>query len=355
MAKYRAGIIGCGSIARLHARGWTAAPDVEIAALADNNAGALGEFGEEYGVSPAHRHTDLREMLAKEHLDIVSVCSWHAQHAEMVVAAAAARPQVILCEKPMAANLQQAEQMLIACQRNQVKLAIGHQRRFFSGWIAARDLIRQGAIGQPQRLWSVVLDGVPNWGTHTTDLMRFLLDEPVTEWVMGNVERKTDRYERAIRIEDKCAGIIGFEGGIQAVVENDMTPKGSINCYVVGSEGMLDVDENQVRLFNAETHGWRNLDNPHNDPFVDQANGIVDWIEGRVEDYRGEGRKAYAVLEILMAIFESARCHEVVRMPMQTQLSPLDLMVEAGQLPVERPGKYDIRSFLVRGEGMSWT
>jgi len=355
MAAYRVGIIACGSIARLHARGWQAAPDVEIAALADTNADALKDFGESFGVPPEHRYSDLREMLAKEQLDIVSVGSWHAQHAEMVVAAAAARPKLILCEKPMAANLQQADQMLIACRRNNVKLAIGHQRRFYSGWIAARDLIREGAIGKPTRLWSVVLDGLLNWGTHTIDCMRFLLDEPKTEWVMGNVERKTDRYERAIRIEDKCAGIIGFEGGIQAVVENDMTPKGSINCFVVGTEGMLDVDENQVRLFNAETHGWRTLDNPHNDPFVDQAKGLVDWLEGRVDDYRGTGDKARAVVEVMMAIFESARCHEVVQMPLQTRLSPLDLMVEAGQLPVERPGKYDIRSFLVRGEGMSWT
>ena len=61
-----------------------------------------------------------------------------------------------------------------------------------------------------------------------------------------------------------------------------------------------------------------------------------------------------AALEIMMAIYESARLHEVVRLPLQTRAYPLDLMVEGGDLPIERPGAYDIRSFLARGEDMSW-
>ena len=354
MAKYRVGVVACGSIARAHARGWTANADTEIVALADTNPDALVDFGGQFDVPSEHHYADMREMMRKEQPDIVSVCSWHPQHAEMVIAVAQFQPKLILCEKPMAANLQQADQMIVACRRNQVKLAIGHQRRFYSGWITARDLVAQGAIGQPKHVWSFVLQGLLNWGTHTIDCMRFVLGEPKTEWVMGNVERKTDRYERAIRIEDRCAGIIGFEGGVQAVVENDMTTAGSINCHIEGTDGILDIDENAVRLFNAETNGWRTIENPRNNPFVDQAQGLVDWLDGKVEDYRGEGEKARAVIEIMMAIYESARCHEVVQMPLQTRLAPLDLMVEAGQLPVERPGKYDIRSFLVRGEGMSW-
>ena len=354
MAKYRVAVVGCGSIAGAHGRGWTENSDTEIVALADTNPDALVDFGREFNVLPEHHYADMREMMRREQPDIVSVCSWHARHAEMVIAAARFRPKLILCEKPMATNLQQADQMIIACRRNQVKLAIGHQRRFYSGWIAARDLVAQRAIGQPKHLWSCVFNGLLNWGTHTIDCMRFVLGEPKTEWVMGNVERKTDRYERGVRIEDRCAGIIGFEGGVQAVIENDMPSPGSIHCRIEGSEGMLDINENVVRFFNAETNGWRTIENPRNDPFYDQAQGLVDWLDGAVADYRGEGEKARAVIEIMMAIYESARCHEVVRMPLQTRLSPLELMVEAGRLPVERPGRYDIRSFLVRGEGMSW-
>ena len=356
MAKYRAGIIACGLIARAHARGWESAPEVELAAEADSDPQALKDMGEQHGVGPEHRYTDYRQMLDREGLDIVSVCSWHPQHAEMVVAAAAREPSVILCEKPMAVNLQEADAMIVACRRNGVKLAIAHQRRFYSGWIEARELVARGTIGEPLKLWSSGLEGLLNSGTHAIDCMRFLLGDPQTAWVMGNVERKTDRYERAIRIADACAGIIGFQDGAEGTIENEMniTPRGQINCFMVGSQGMLDIKENDVRLFSAQSGGWRPLENVQNDPSCDQAQGIVDWLEGKVEDYRGEAQQGRAVVEIMMAVFESARCHEVVRMPLQTRLSPLDLMVESGQLPVERPGRYDIRSFLVRGEGMSW-
>ena len=53
------------------------------------------------------------------------------------------------------------------------------------------------------------------------------------------------------------------------------------------------------------------------------------------------------------AVYESARMHEQVRLPMQTRSNPLDLMVESGHLTPQRPGPYDIRAFLLRGERMA--
>jgi predicted dehydrogenase len=361
MATYRVGIIGCGSIAQAHAHGWTECEHTELVALADVTPAARQEFGERFGIAPERRYPDMREMLDREALDIVSVCLWHGQHAEAVVAAAARKPKLILCEKPMATSLGEAEQMLIAARRNGVKLAIGHQRRFLSGWNEARRLVAEGAIGRPLRLWSIVADGLLNWGTHTIDLMRFVMGDPAATAVVGSVQRGTDRYERALRIEDSCAGLIIFENGARATIESDLAPRelASINCTFYGSEGVLEVDENTVRLMNATTSGWQTISEGRSSPsfrnaFVGQAEGLVDWIEGRVEDYRGEGSKAYAVLEIMMALYESARLKEVTRLPLATRVNPLDLMVESGDLPVTRPGKYDIRSFLVRGEGMSW-
>ncbi|MBI2940429.1 MAG: Gfo/Idh/MocA family oxidoreductase [Chloroflexi bacterium] len=354
MGTLRVGIIACGSIARAHARGWRGIDGVDLVAIADSNPEAAHEFGTTFEVAPEKRYADFREMLDREKLDIVSVASWHLQHAEMTIAAAARKPRAILCEKPMATSLGEADAMLTACKRNGVKLAIGHMRRFYSGWEAARRLVADGAIGEPRRAWIVVLQGLLNWGTHAIDGLRFALGDPPAQWVMGAVERRTDRYERAMRIEDACLGLVQFTNGVQAVVENDLTPRGSINFQIIGSEGTLDVDENRVRLMNGSTGGWQVLDNPQNDPFIAQAQGLVDWIEGKGEDYRGEGSKARATLEIMMAIYESVRINGVVRLPMQTRQNPLDLLVESGRLPVEYPGAYDIRSFLVRGERMSW-
>jgi predicted dehydrogenase len=354
VAKYRVGMIATGSIARSQARGWQGVPDVEMVALADTSGEARRAFGDEFGISM--RYADYREMLDKEKLDIVSICSWHPQHAEMTLAAAARQPQAILCEKPMATCLGEADEMIVACERNDVKLAIGHQRRFYTGWGEARRLVQSGAIGEPQRLWCVGFQGLLNFSTHLIDWMRWVLGEPRTEWVIGNAERKTDRYERAMRIEDSCVGLIGFEGGIQAVIENDITFKPVLGGTVYGSEGMVFVEDNTARYMNGTTKGWVDVENEDNDPFVGQAQGVVDWVEGRIsdEEFRLEAQKGRAAIEIMMAIFESARLHEIVRMPLETRVLPLDLMVESGHLPVERPGRYDIRSFLVRGEVMSW-
>ena len=354
MARYRVAIVACGGIARSHARGWSSTSDVAISALADSNVAALAEFGETFGVPQEHRYQDYRIMLEREEPDIVSICSWHGQHAEMTIAAAARQPKLILCEKPMATSLGEADAMLTACQRNNVRLAIGHMRRFYRGWEEARRLVSEGAIGTPRKVWSLVHDGLLNWGTHTIDGLRFVLGDPATEWVLGAVERKTDRYERGLRIEDAGLGLIALAGGAVVSLLDDLTPYGSINFQITGSEGILDVDEDNVKLLNGTTGGWRPIEFDHVDPFVEQARGIVDWLDGKVEDFRGEGAKGRATLEILMAIYESVRTHGVVRMPLKTRDNPLDLLVESGHLSVEYPGKYDIRSFLVRGEGMSW-
>ncbi|MCC6628118.1 MAG: Gfo/Idh/MocA family oxidoreductase [Chloroflexi bacterium] len=361
MAGLRVGIIGCGSIGRAHAHGWTTCERTDLVAIADITPAARDEFGDHFAVPAAGRYADFREMLDSERLDIVSVCLWHGQHASTVVAAAARQPKVILCEKPMATSLGEAEQMLIAAQRNSVKLAIGHQRRFLPGWNEARRLVADGAIGRPTHLWSTVADGLLNWGTHTIDMMRYIMDDPEATSVVGAVQRESDRYERGMRIEDSCLGLIQFANGAQATIQSDLTPRelASINCNFYGTEGVLTVDENTVRLMNGATSGWRDLslgspDHTFRDAFAAQADGIVDWIEGRVDNYRGEATKAYKVVEIMMALYESARLNEVTRLPLLTRANPLDLMVESGALPVSRPGKYDIRSFLVRGEGMSW-
>ena len=107
MSKYRTGIIACGIIARVHARAWLGVPSrpTDIAAIADTNPDALREYGEFFGIGKEHRYADYREMLDKENLDFVDVCSWHQQHAEMVIAAAARKPKAIICQKPMAVDL----------------------------------------------------------------------------------------------------------------------------------------------------------------------------------------------------------------------------------------------------------
>ncbi|MBM3265429.1 MAG: Gfo/Idh/MocA family oxidoreductase [candidate division Zixibacteria bacterium] len=349
MSTYRVGIIGCGSIAQLHMHGYAGDDRFEVVALSDPVAEALNVFGDRYEI--ANRYTDAREMLDQEALDVVNVCTWHKLHAPMTIAACARKPKAVLCEKPMATNMGECDEMMTVAHRNKVKLAIAHQRRFNPVWTDARNLIAAGAIGAPKHVMTSGSQGLLNDCSHLLDFTRYVMGDPNAVWVLGNIERKTDRYERDMRIEDRSAGIVGYDNGAVGVLLQEMVPQRRQGGTVYGEDGIMDIDEQRVRLLNSRTGTWEERPHTGEDASIGQARELADWIEGRVE-HRGEASHGRAAVEIIMAIYESARMHEVVQMPVRTRISPIDVMVEMGDLPVERPGRYDIRAFLLRGEQM---
>lgn len=347
-SRYRAAIIGCGSMAGSHARGYRGVDAIDLVAGADPDEARGQRFSREFGVPKIYG--DYREMLDRERPDIVSVCTWHPLHAEMTISAAARQPKAILTEKPMATSLGEAEEMMIACQRNQVKLAIGFQRRFLGAWTRSRELIAKGAVGKVERVSHTRLTGLLNATSHGLDCMRYILGDPEVEWVFGQVERKTDRYERSVRCEDCVAGFLRFAGGVQGTFQTDLVPEQKW-AFVQGTEGMIDFDDGWLRYFNVKTKGWKDVEVEDVEPMAAQARELVDWIEGRCV-HRNQAENGLWTMHMMMGVLESARCHEKVYLPLQTRDNPLNLMVESGQLPVQRPGRYDTRSFLLGGEAM---
>lgn len=363
---WRVGVIGCGGMARNHIFGYLASGRFEVVALADLNESAMEEVNQRFAITPKH-YTDARAMLDNEALDVVSVGTWHTGHATWTIAAAARKPKAILCEKPMAESLGRAEEMLIACARNGVKLAIGHQRRFLPAYTRARELIAGGAIGDVQLIQSFAADGLPNFASHQSDMYRYLLGDEMCTWVMGNVERKTDRWERATRIEDGAVGVFQFASGARALILADVAGIVYQGAYIYGSKGMITMTTTELHVLNEETGGTWELHRPDGRFFkldeegerfewkegaAAQADELADWIEGKVERHRNHGENGYYALEMLHAVYESARRHEKVVLPLQTRLNPLDLMIDTGHLVPERPGRYDIRARLLRGERM---
>ena len=400
MAQYRTAVIACGTIARVHARGWLGVPGrpTELGAIADTHPDALREYGEFFDVSPESRYTDYREMLESEHPDFVDVCSWHRQHAEMTIAAAARRPKVILCQKPMAVDLGEADDMLTACERNGVKLMIAFQRPHHATWLKARDLIREGAIGEVRQ--AQIDDGgnILNTNSHNIRLALFLMGEPRVEWVMGAAERTTDQVERGIPCEDRCLGLAGCANGATILIMGDLVGGGGRpqpgevrsavrrrlgqGARVIGTDGMMElwtgrpprdqiptdgnmnqpegpsagynVEFGAVRYFNATSNGWVDVEAPWHDCWAHQCQEAIDWLEGKVEHPISDARHGRAVMEVMMALFESARKRQRIDLPLKTRVNPLALMVENGDLPVLWPGKFERRARLVRDEGMSW-
>ena len=265
----------------------------------------------------------------------------------------------------MADTLGRADEMVVACHRSGVKLAIGHQRRFLPAYAMARELIGQGAIGKVSLMVSVGGQGLPNYSSHQTDMFRYLLGDAECRWVMGNVERKTDRFERSTRIEDSAVAVFEFEGGARAIILSDVGAMLYQGAQIYGSAGQINLTTEEVQLLNVETGGaWCSM-RPDGRFFkvategenfewleggAGQADELADWVTGAVSTHRGSADNGYKALEMIHAIYESARCHERVMLPLQTRVNPLDLMVESGHLAPQRPGRYDIRAFLLRGE-----
>jgi predicted dehydrogenase len=386
MAKYRTAIIACGVIGRVHARGWLGVQGqpTEIGAIADTNPEALREFGEFFGVGEKHRYSDYRDMLDKERTDFVDVCSWHQQHAEMVVAAAARQPKAILCQKPMASDLGQADQMLMACKRNSVKLMISYQRPHHAVWLKARDLIREAAVGDVRRIELECSGNMLNTNSHNIRLGLFLMDDPTVEWVAGTTERTADTYERGLPAEDSTLGMVRCGNGATLLIQGGAIATGGLGqgCRVMGSDGVMELstdrkptselppDEGMYapegpsarynaefgtgRYLSASTHGWQAIEAPFHDAWAHQCQEAIDWAEGRIENPISGGEHGRAVQEVMMALFESARKRQRIQMPLRTKLNPLAHMIENGDLPVEWPGYTEVRSGSVRGEAMSW-
>ena len=340
---YRVGVIGCGGMGRSHTSSWTNNPRAEVVAAADVSEEAVEKLAEEYSV-PA-TYTDYRELLEKEELDIVSVPTWQGVRAEITIAAAQSGVKAVIGEKPMEATMGGANDMIAACDANDVKLAIGHQRRFSPQLNEMRRLVADGAIGQPLVVNHIAKPnaGLLNTGTHAIDSWRYMLSDPETLWVIGQTARKTDRWERRSACEDLCMGLVCFEGGCRGIYEGDLPDPRISLPDITGSEGKIKTgDEGVVLLQQDGESGWREIKPAPVE--TDQFQELIDWIEGKVPEHRSTGHQARYTLEIMMAIFESLRIKNVVTLPLETRESPLDMMIEDGTLPVLQEGRYDLRA-----------
>lgn len=144
--KIRVGVIGCGSIAiTAHLPSLRQLSDrVDVVAVADIRPQVARQVAGMWDVG--HWYGDYHELLRRDDIDAVTVCTPEFLHGEQVVAACRAGKHV-LCEKPMADSLEAADAMLAAAKAAGVKLMIGHSRRFTARYREVRRLIDQGEIG----------------------------------------------------------------------------------------------------------------------------------------------------------------------------------------------------------------
>jgi len=189
---FTAALIGCGKIASdfaddplmkgdvfAHAEAYHICPDTELVAIADTNAAAVERCGNRWNVSA--RYSSPADLLASTKADIISVATPTATHYSvlMEILSSENRPRAILCEKPIASSLAEAEEAVAVAKEKGVLLVVMHMRRYARNMQNLRKFIREGGIGDARGVNGWCIKGTVHNGTHWFDLLRYLLDVEV--------------------------------------------------------------------------------------------------------------------------------------------------------------------------------
>jgi len=346
MKRYRVGIVGCGTISRAHMHAYRSVFATDVVSAADIQEEKLKKFSEEYGISALYK--DYKEMLDKENLDIISVCTLADSHCEITVNAAQHGVHV-LCEKPMAIDLAEADLMIDVCAKSGVKLAVDHHRRGDSRYHKAKQLITDGAIGELQAIVAEMATagvGLMETATHLYDSIRIFGGG--VDWVFAHVTsnkqdispKDIDHVLRSGYVAgDNAPAYFYFKNGVYAVVHS----LGDFGVELIGTKGRLVLKEGYIpspypHLFAI----WTN-DNPSWQPittesdelikewhlkpaYVRMVQEMVDCIEEDREHY-SNGIEGRAALELIMAIYESQITGARVKLPLASRINPLKQMI----------------------------
>ena len=256
MEKVRIGIIGSGFSAELHADALARNLRAEMVACASPHRANVEKFAARWKIPQVF--TDSRQMLERKDIDMVTVSAPNFLHCRMTVDAAAAGKHVMV-EKPLAMNLAEADQMIEACRRAKVKLMYAEDLCFAPKYVKAKRIVDEGGIGKVFHIrqlekhfgphtdwfWDVERSGggaLFDMGCHGAECARWLLNKPRVKSVMASMN--TYVHAGRTRGEDDSTGIIEFEGGAIAVIENSWAKRGGIEdaLEIHGSDGVIYCD-----------------------------------------------------------------------------------------------------------------
>jgi len=353
--RYRVGIIGCGAISNSHLRGYREIPAMDIVAGADVSESVRQDRQsrtDDLGIPTMY--ASAADMLERERLDIVSICTWPTLRPEMTELACAAGVRAILAEKPMAVDLAGCDRMIAAAERSGALLVVGHQRRFRDRYVKARELIDSGAIGDVVEITSYGSADLLSSATHAVDLIRYLLHDDEAAWVIGQIDNRPQERRNAPtgyqqwedtrmryghHVETGAFAMIKFRGGVHATVESGIIQRkgrGGWPMTVYGTEGLLEVGPDRPgdgeHLLRARVKGqpdWVYPEATITAGFKEEVEAIIDVMEHGGE-HPLNARSARHVHEILMGVFESSRRRARIDLPIAVQNHPLEEMVATG-------------------------
>ena len=348
----RIGIIGCGRIAQTrHIPEYLGNENAQIAGLFDLNSDRASELAEKYG---AKAYGSIDEMLADPQIDAVSVCVINTEHAAVTIKALNAGKHV-LCEKPMATELEDCIAMVDAAKKNGKYLMIGQNQRLAKAHRKARKLLGQGVIGDvitfktsfghggPEG-WSIDPSKYPwffqkskssmgvlaDLGIHKLDLIQFLLHRKVVETTCKlTTLDKVDPDGNLIGVDDNAFCILKMDNGITGTLTASWTYYGEEQNSTVlyGTEGIMKIyDHPEFAITVIDRDG----DHAYYDTDKIQTNdnqtktGIIDaFIDALENDHEPEisGEDVLAAMRVVFASIKSSQEDRTIHIP-ENELSP---------------------------------
>jgi len=207
---------------------------IELVAGADILPEKREAFGQKWGVKALYE--DYLKMIAQEKPDLVAICTRGELHAEMAVRVAEARVPMIYLEKAMACSMKEADMALEACQRNKTLFNTGVLRRFDSRYHKARELIKNGEIGQIKAVVHYGATNLLHGHIHSIDTIMYLLGDPMAKSVWGELKPRDIKVENNRLDKDPSAIYhIEFDGGVEAWT----VPAGMWDFEIWGSGGCI--------------------------------------------------------------------------------------------------------------------
>lgn len=364
MNKLRVGIVGAGgSVASVHFEAYQSLDLIDVVAAADVNENKLNLAVERWGV---HGYTDYTKMLEKESLDIACVCVPARYHREVAEKAAEYKAHVLI-EKPIAITLSDGMAIVNKCHAEKVQLYYGSTYRHFSSVIKARNLIKEGYLGDISLLMEIVAGGsgktryrdlgeqhyatggpgghglgILDHGVHMVDIFRWFLgsevesvfgkgnysgNSPASEHVTMNFKSgavahliaNNASYSTALPAE----GIFNWGGNWNAdgyLETNGGWDSDPICIYVYGDTGALRIFPYAEQLFYFSEKGIKPIQvkaNPMPGNFTMQMVSFVNSINNG-EEPAVTGLEGIRNLEVVLAAYRSAETNSVVELSNQT-------------------------------------
>lgn len=285
--KIKLGIVGCGRAGMIHARNFAfRIKESEITTLIDPSAENISAAVNELGLGNAKVFSNFEKALNKSDFDAVVISSPTVFHRDVCVASALAGKHVF-CEKPLAMNLKECEDIVAAVNKSKVKIQIGFMRRFDRGFMTAKERIDAGEIGNvvmvrsltygPSKPHPWMCDIAKSNGplaevnSHDIDTVRWFTSSEFEElYAIGKNYRTPSVREEFPDFYDNVSLTAKFTNGCQGII-NGAQGVGygyDSRCEILGTEGIIFVGSlngvavvtcNKKGMTNPIVPSWREL------------------------------------------------------------------------------------------------